>query len=255
MCTVVVLYRPEHDWPLILAANRDEMIGRPWRPPARHWADRPEVVAGQDLLAGGTWLGLNDHGVVAGILNRRNSLGPMAGMRSRGELPLEALDHAEARAAVAALENVEGRSYRSFNMVVADRRDAFWLRWSGAGNGSGPGRVEAMALPPGLSMITAYDRNDDTSPRMRLYMPRFQAAPPPEPEKSDWSAWQALLASREHDPGRGPHGAMTIVTDSGFGTVSSSLLALPNPRRQGAKAVWLFAAGRPDGNPYRPITL
>jgi hypothetical protein len=255
MCTVVVLYRPEHDWPLILAANRDEMIDRPWRPPGRHWPDRPEVVAGQDLLAGGTWLGLSDHGVVAGILNRRNSLGPMPGMRSRGELPLEALDHAEARAAVEALREIESKSYRSFNMIVADRHNAFWLRSSGAGNGANSGKVEAMALPPGLSMITAYDRNDESSPRMRLYLPRFQAAPPPEPEAGDWHAWRALLTSRDYDPNRGPHGAMTIVTDSGFGTVSSSLIALPNARRTGVKAVWLFAAGRPGDNPYLPVTL
>ena len=68
MCTLVLLRRPGHDWPLVLAANRDEMIDRPARPPARHWPDRPEVVAGLDELAGGSWLGLNDHGVVAGIL-------------------------------------------------------------------------------------------------------------------------------------------------------------------------------------------
>ena len=76
MCTLVILRRPGHDWPVLIAANRDENAERPWRPPARHWPDRPEVVAGMDELAGGTWLGLNDHGVVAGILNRPDSLGP-----------------------------------------------------------------------------------------------------------------------------------------------------------------------------------
>ena len=50
MCTVVILRRPGHDWPLILAANRDEMTGRPWLPPARHWSERAEVIAGQDGL-------------------------------------------------------------------------------------------------------------------------------------------------------------------------------------------------------------
>ena len=101
MCTVVVLRRPADSWPLILAANRDEMRDRPWHPPGRHWPDRPEVVAGRDALAGGSWLGLNDQGVVAGVLNRYGSLGPQDGMRSRGELVLEALDHADAaRAAV-----------------------------------------------------------------------------------------------------------------------------------------------------------
>ena len=63
MCTAAILRRPGHAWPLILAANRDEMTGRPWLPPGRHWPDRPETVAGQDQLSGGSWLGVNDHGL------------------------------------------------------------------------------------------------------------------------------------------------------------------------------------------------
>src|SRR5437773_2414816 len=55
MCTLVILRRPEHAWPIIIGANRDEMIDRPALPPDRHWPDRPEVVAGLDRLAGGTW--------------------------------------------------------------------------------------------------------------------------------------------------------------------------------------------------------
>ena len=93
MCTLVILYRPDHDWPVLIAANRDEMLDRAWSAPARHWPDRPEVVAGRDKLAGGSWLGVNDHGVAAGILNRLGSLGPDANKRTRGELVLEALDH------------------------------------------------------------------------------------------------------------------------------------------------------------------
>ena len=87
MCTVVLLRRPGHDWPLILAANRDEMTGRAWLPPARHWPDRAEAIAGQDVLAGGTWLGMNDWGVIAGILNRPGSLGPDGRTAARGPRP------------------------------------------------------------------------------------------------------------------------------------------------------------------------
>jgi len=101
MCTLVILRRPAHEWPLILAANRDEMAGRPWKPPGRHWPDRPEVVGGIDLESGGSWLARNDHGVVAAVLNRVGSLGPAPGKRTRGELVLDALDHADAGAAAA----------------------------------------------------------------------------------------------------------------------------------------------------------
>src|SRR5215470_20330004 len=105
MCTLVILRRPDNEWPLVIGANRDEMIDRPALPPSRHWPDRPEVVAGLDRLAGGSWLGLNDWGVAAAILNRHGSLGPSPDQRSRGELVLEALDHAEATAAAEALSD------------------------------------------------------------------------------------------------------------------------------------------------------
>ena len=121
MCTVVLLRRPGSRWPLLLAANRDELKSRPWRPPGRHWPDRPDVVAGLDELAGGSWLGINDYGVVAAVLNRVGTLGPATGKRTRGELVLEALDHADAAAAAAALADLDPAAYRPFNLIVADQ--------------------------------------------------------------------------------------------------------------------------------------
>ena len=248
MCTVIVLFRPGHAWPLILAANRDEMIDRAWAAPARHWPDRPRVVAGKDQLAGGTWLGVNDEGVIAAVLNRPGSLGPQMGMRSRGELPLEALDHAEARAAADALVHIEPRNYRSFNMVVADRDAAFWLRHESEAR-----TVEAFPIPEGLSMITAHDRNDPASPRIRHYLPRFAEAAPPDPGADNWTEWQALLASEDRAPGAGAREAMTIAPDRGYGTVSSSLIALP--ARAATKPVWLFAPGWPNPAPRARVVL
>src|SRR6202158_3374504 len=96
MCTLVILRRPEHAWPVVIGANRDEMIDRPALPPGSHCPDRAEIVAGLDLLAGGSWLGLNDWGVAAAVLNRHGSLGPAAGRRSRGEIVLQALEHGHA---------------------------------------------------------------------------------------------------------------------------------------------------------------
>ncbi len=247
MCTVVILRRPGHDWPLILAANRDEMTDRPWLPPARHWPDRKEAVAGLDQLAGGTWLGLNDWGVIAGILNRPGSLGPDPKFRSRGELPLDALDHAEARAAAEAMATLEPLSYRTFNLVIADAREAFWLSSRG---GEG---IHAAPVPEGLSMITAHDLNDLASPRIRRFKPLFENAQPPDPETGDWAEWQALMGNRERERPDDQEGGMTFATDEGFGTVSSSLLALPDPAREGVKPQWLFAPGPPDRNAYGAV--
>src|ERR1700686_106624 len=120
MCTVVLLIRPGQDWPLVLAANRDEMLHRAWDPPAAYWPDRPDLIGGRDRSGGGTWMGINGAGVVAAVLNRPGSLGPAAGKRSRGELPLAALAHNSADAAAAAIAALDAGAWRSFNLVLAD---------------------------------------------------------------------------------------------------------------------------------------
>ncbi len=246
MCSVVILWRPGHAWPLILAANRDEMLDRPWLRPGRHWPDRQEVVAGRDQTAGGSWLGLNDHGVVAGVLNRPGSLGPAPGMRSRGELVLEALDHADAIGAVGALTHLAASSYRPFNMVIADNRDGFWLA------NRDNRKVTARRLPEGVSLLTAWDLNDTESGRIRRFLPLFRNAREPDPDRGDWQDWIALLGTRDggRDDDNREH-AMNVVSTFGFGTSSSSLIALPADIER--EPVWLFAAGRPDEAPFEPV--
>jgi len=250
MCTLVLLYRPDHEWPVLIAANRDEMLDRTWSAPARHWADRPEVVAGRDELAGGSWLGVNDHGVVAGILNRMGSLGPGDGKRTRGELVLEALDHSDAAAAAEALASLDGSAYRSFNLVLADNSGAFWLRHDGNSE------IACHAIPPGFSMFTAYDRNSAESARVRRHLPHFESATVPDPGQNDWHTWEKLLASKENgeiDDSGEP--AMCVVTRLGFGTVNASVLALPAPSSPPRRPAWHFAPGPPCENSFSTIKL
>lgn len=246
MCTIVILRRPEHDWPVLIAANRDEMSDRPWRAPSRHWPERPEIVAGMDELAGGSWLGMNDHGMTAAILNREGSLGPADGKRSRGELVLDALDFADAIEAAGMLSQLEPTAYRPFNMVLADNRDVLWLRNRAE---DGPGHLEVTPLPDGLSMLTSRELNDAKSPRIAHHLGLFAAAETPDPETGDWMHWRGLLGriSETEDPGDG----MTIRTDHGFATISSSLIALPAPGL--GQPIWQFADGPPDTHDYHPI--
>lgn len=250
MCTLLVLFRPGHRWPVLAAANRDEMLDRPWAPPGRHWPDRRDVVGGLDRLSGGTWIGINDHGVLAAVLNRPGSLGPVTDKRSRGELPLEALDHADADAAALALSELDPAAYRPFNMAVIDSDGGYWLASRGAG---GPGVIEVRPLPPGYSMITAHDRNDRASPRIAHFLPRFEAAAVPDPERGDWSAWSAILADRSVPPGGEPRDAICLHGIDGFGTGSSALIALPAPGTGPAR--WLFAAGPPGTASYDTISV
>ena len=206
MCSIVIRRDPDADWPVLIAANRDEMRDRPWDAPARHWPDRPDIVAGLDRLAGGSWLGLNDT--------------------------------ADAARAFATIDTA---SYRPFNMLIADDRDAFWFK------SMGTGRVAVEALPVGVSMITADDRNDPASPRIAFNLPRFEAS------ADDWPAWERLLASRE---GPAEKSYMRVDLPSGFGTSSHSLIALPTTRREHSlKPLWRFAAASGDSPAFEPVKL
>ena len=289
MCTLVMLRRPEARWPLIIAANRDELSTRPWQAPARHWPDRLDVVAGRDMTAGGSWFGVNDDGLAAAILNRPGTLGPADGKRSRGELVLEALDHAEAKSAAEALVDLDPDAYRPFNLVIADRYDAFWLRHAGRHSGlrirtpsgawreidpvhmpatsSAFGKTSSLVqtvtetstrvaeivcrpIPSGLSMITAHDLNDPASPLIAHYLPRFQTTDRPDPANDDWDAWIKLLGSREAPDGDSKN-AMNVTSAGAFTTVCSHLLALPAI----GEPILRFAAGRPDETNFEPIDL
>jgi hypothetical protein len=235
------------------------------------------VTAGLDVEAGGSWLGINDDGVVAAVLNRVGSLGPAAGKRSRGELVLEALDHADAAAAAAAMVDLDPDAYRPFNLLLADSRDAFWLRhggglptfgfrdssgaWQEVDAASMPGSnapnsklrtppITCEPLPEGFAMLTARDLNDPASARVRQHLPRFERTGVPDPAADRWDDWIRLLGRRAA-PGEEPGDAMNIVTDGDFGTVCSSLVALP---AFGAP-IMKFAAGRPDEAPFETVTL
>lgn len=238
MCTVVLSLRPEHAWPVVLVANRDERMDRAWDPPAAWWPEYPGVIAGRDRTAGGTWMGLNGHGVAAAVLNRPGSLGPASGKRSRGELPLRALAETTAAAAVAAIVSLDAGLWRGFNLVIADRTGATFVR------GAGHGKPFACPLPTGVSMITAHDPNDRESPRVALHLARFRNAAAPEPDQ--WEAWRTILSDRSGPAG----GQMNVVPRGGFGTVCSSLLAIPAT----GEPVWQFAAGAPHEAPFETIT-
>ena len=249
MCTLVILRRPDHPWPVIIGANRDEMVGRPAAAPARHWPDRPEVVAGLDRLAGGSWLGVNDWGVAAAILNRRGSLGPAKGQRSRGELVLEALDHPDAVAAAAALSHLDPRAYRTFNLIVADNRDGFWLRHADTG------KIEVRPLKDGLSIVAAGEIDDLRTRRLELAAPKFRAATPPNPDRDEWREWEALLSDAESLVGEPAESALRFHLPRGYGTVSSALIALPEPNEGERRPRFRYAQWQPAELPWSDVSF
>lgn len=142
-----MLSRLRADLPLVVAANRDERLDRP-ATAMTVLRDDPRTIGGRDELAGGTWLAVNEAGVVAGLTNRPVPDGRDPTKRSRGELPLALTAHGDAEAAVAALRDaVDPGAYNPAWLLVGDRRALFAVEVGG-----GP-RIGVQALGPGVHIL------------------------------------------------------------------------------------------------------
>jgi len=221
----------------MIGANRDERRDRAFLAPGRHWPDAPGVVGGRDVLGGGSWLGVNDDGVFATIVNGMDRLGPQSGKASRGELVVRALRERDATGAAQTIGTVDVERYRGFTMLIADRKTAFSVS-----NDERAIAVERLA--PGHHLVTPDGCDVPGSPRFAAHFEAFRAAAVPNPALGDWTGWAELLTRTDEDD---PHRA-TLVAGSDTGTVSSTLVALPVDRA--AAPVLLFAAGPPGLTAY-----
>ncbi len=119
MCTIVVLHRVNPDYPVIIAANRDEYYARPTASP-HLISQTPHIVAGLDGQKGGTWMGANSAGIFVGLTNQRTFKTADKALRSRGEVTREALNHTEVGRIDEALAALDPRQYNPFNLLYGD---------------------------------------------------------------------------------------------------------------------------------------
>ena len=124
MCVVAFAWDAHPRWRLLLAGNRDEFHTRPTAPLAR-WDDGSGIVAGRDLEAGGTWLGVADGGRCALVTNVRDFSRPQDGL-SRGLLASDWLRGGEGAPAHAHALLPAAAGYRPFNLLLADREGCAW---------------------------------------------------------------------------------------------------------------------------------
>ncbi|HEV2131169.1 MAG TPA: NRDE family protein [Longimicrobiaceae bacterium] len=126
MCLILLAHRIHPEYPLVFAANRDEFYARPTAP-AGYWDDAPEVLAGRDLQAGGTWMGITPGGRWAAVTNYRDLASERPGARSRGELVSQFLRSRDTPEAY--LRQIADRAaeYNGFNLLVADREQLWYF--------------------------------------------------------------------------------------------------------------------------------
>jgi uncharacterized protein with NRDE domain len=241
VCTFTFAWGVFEDAPVMVAANRDELLGRGSEPPAvRDW-ERP-TVAPQDAEAGGTWLGYNDAGVLVSVTNRWADA-DLAAERSRGLLVRDALAHGSAEDAVRHVEReLDGVEYDGFNLVALDRAAALLVEWDG--------QVRVRNFDPGVHVVVNVGADGDyTIPGHRQEPAETQAGNAdrlretlqPRPGETS-AAWldRAGRAVGDHEYGVCIHG-------DGFGTRSSSLVRLGDER------TYRYADGPPCETPFERV--
>jgi uncharacterized protein with NRDE domain len=144
MCLLAVFHKVLPEAPLVVAANRDESYARPAQAMTVLNEAPPRIFGGRDLQAGGTWLAVNELGVMAGVTNRPGGRTP--GRRSRGELPLAVARHRSADEAAAAFD-LHPEEFNSAWMLAADRESCWYIDVTAGWE------AKKQRLPPGLHLL------------------------------------------------------------------------------------------------------
>jgi uncharacterized protein with NRDE domain len=231
VCLLALYFRAVEDAPVVVGANREEFYNRPGEPP-QILPGPHRAVGGRDPLAGGTWLGVNERGLLAAVTNRRKDTVPER-PRSRGLLVRDLLGCASAADAVAlATRELDAGRYAGCNVLCADRERAVVLH---AGDW-----LRVQPLPPGLHVMANGDINAHNEPRVAYaawWLGQHACA----------TAEDALGALRQLCGQAGNGAPPVCLRDKDHGTVSSTLVAL---RASLADTTYLHAQGPPDGTPY-----
>ena len=126
MCLIVFAWKQHPEFPLLLAANRDEFYARPALA-AAWWEDAPHVYAGKDLEGGGTWMGINKQGRFAAITNIRNGEGKKSGAPSRGNIVADFLRNDISPASYLHELKADAKHYAGFNLIIGDSEELYWF--------------------------------------------------------------------------------------------------------------------------------
>lgn len=132
MCLILLSFYGHSDYPLIIAANRDEAYAR-MAAPAAFWGDHPHIHAGRDLEKGGTWLGITRAGRIAAVTNYRAGYVPKDAPRSRGELVSHFLLGNDNAAEYLTQVAAHGGEYNGFSLIAGDLDALYFLSNRGGG--------------------------------------------------------------------------------------------------------------------------
>jgi uncharacterized protein with NRDE domain len=140
MCLILFAWRVDPRYPLIVAGNRDEFFKRPTTV-ADFWIEAPEVLAGRDLEADGTWMGVTRRGRFSALTNYRDPKQMHTNRPSRGKLVADFLTGSQSPEAYLQQNESYGQCCNGYNLLVGDRTSLWW---------SSNVSQERHALQPGI---------------------------------------------------------------------------------------------------------
>jgi len=247
------------DAPLIVAANRDERLDRPAVPMTVLRERDPRILGGRDELAGGTWLAVNEHGVVAGLTNQPSAEGRDPTKRSRGELPLAFAAYRSAADAVFAVRGeLDPAAYNPCWMLVGDRQSLFSIGVSGGAE------LEVEQLDPGLHVLENAPLRSASAKAeyVRTLVAGELAARPADDSAATIEALKVVLGNHQpavSQPRTDAKGRVwpaslsaACVHADGYGTRSGMIASVP-AAATGVPQV-LVADGRPCEAPMQDMT-
>lgn len=245
MCTILFALEQFEDAPLAVAANRDESADRPASPPRVVEGD-PTILMPLDERAGGTWMGVNEHGLFAIVANRWTD-DELAGERSRGLLVRDVLGAESVdEAATTIREKTADAEYDGFALLVASSDDATVFTWDGV-------LGEESMEPGGHVLVNTGMDGSYTIPEERQTVGQRQA--------DAAEALRDALEPRTDETGEewvhragaalGDHGYGACIHHDRYQTVSSSLVELGAD----GHVDWWYADGQPCRNEFRPVDV
>jgi uncharacterized protein with NRDE domain len=169
MCLIAIAHQAHPDRPLVVAANRDEAYARPTLQ-AHFWDEHPQVLAGRDLEAGGTWLGIDRRGRFAAITNFREVGAHRKDAPSRGHLVGDFLCRDTPAGDYLQLVASQAQRYNGFNLLLLDSSGLYYLSNRVVASGTGPRK-----LAPGVYGLSNH-LLDTPWPKVVLAKQRFAQA-------------------------------------------------------------------------------
>ena len=249
MCTSVILFRKNSNWPLILGTNRDEYFNRESLPPGRHWKNQPDIIGGLDKSAGGTWCAVNESGLVACIHNTTLNVRNFSN-RSRGEIIIKILKGKNIHEAKKIIRSLDLSVYSGFNLIFGNNEGIYWLKHSGPTS-----KLSINNIPEGISVMTNCDLNDSRDKKTKNYIKKFYNIPYPDPDSQNWSYWETLLKSDKIEKQTKPEESICFNIDNNFGTVSSAIISLKNEKKKNGSIIYRYTEGPPNINIYKNAKL